>query len=244
MAQWWYRWPLTILALLVGFMLEACTDRYTSVTEAVIKTSKFVRGGFFARPWYIAVSWLFKWFFFFMYSFVPNQQQFLQFAFRVFALHCTAWRGVALHCIVSDQIELDRIGSQFMYLVFYFGMACLYIGEIVFVAFVGIKKGPQQGVVAIALVFITLLWHIQVFSFALRERCIIMIFGVRSRVLGLTLLHCTIHGIIRRFSCLVMHCCHVRSSTTPVLDVCCWVVCVCVCLGYVLVVLFLVFCAH
>lgn len=46
-----------------------------------------------------------------------------------------------------------------MYLLFSFSMACLYIGEIVFVAYVGIKEGAQQGVVAIILVGITVLWH-------------------------------------------------------------------------------------
>ena len=49
-----------------------------------------------------------------------------------------------------------------MYLLFRFSMMCLYIGEIVFVAFLGIKEGAAQSPVALILVFITILWHIQV----------------------------------------------------------------------------------
>lgn len=46
-----------------------------------------------------------------------------------------------------------------MYLLFAFSMACLYVGEVVFVAYMGIKEGVDQGVVALVLIFITLLWH-------------------------------------------------------------------------------------
>lgn len=49
-----------------------------------------------------------------------------------------------------------------MFLLFKFSMACLYIGEVVFFAFIGIKEGPTQGVVALLLIGITLAWHVMV----------------------------------------------------------------------------------
>lgn len=61
-------------------------------------------------------------------------------------------------------MHLSRPIVQFMYLLFRFSMACLYIGELVFVAFIGIKEGSRQGVVAVVLVVITVLWHCTVRS--------------------------------------------------------------------------------
>lgn len=52
--------------------------------------------------------------------------------------------------------------SQAMYLLFSFSMACLYVGEVVFLAYMGIKEGTSQGVLALILIFITLLWHLTV----------------------------------------------------------------------------------
>lgn len=57
---------------------------------------------------------------------------------------------------------LFRIFPQSMYLLFRFSMASLYIGEIVFVAYMGIKKGTYQGIAAIVLVVITAIWHMKV----------------------------------------------------------------------------------
>ena len=51
---------------------------------------------------------------------------------------------------------------QAMYLLFSFSMACLYVGEVVFVAYMGIKEGVTQGIVAIILLLITILWHFTV----------------------------------------------------------------------------------
>lgn len=51
---------------------------------------------------------------------------------------------------------------QAMFLLFSFGMASLYVGEVVFVAFIGIKQGAGQGVWALILIFITMAWHYMV----------------------------------------------------------------------------------
>eukprot|EP00904_Undaria_pinnatifida_P004555 jgi/Undpi1/140/HiC_scaffold_1.g00139.m1 len=56
-------------------------------------------------------------------------------------------------------VQTAESGGAAMYLLFAFSMACLYVGEVVFVAYMGIKKGVDQGVVALVLIFITLLWH-------------------------------------------------------------------------------------
>lgn len=51
------------------------------------------------------------------------------------------------------------VSCQAMYLLFSFGMASLYIGEVVFFAFIGIKKGVFQAIWALILIFITIAWH-------------------------------------------------------------------------------------
>lgn len=61
-------------------------------------------------------------------------------------------------------VQTAESGGAFMYLVFSFSMLCLYIGEIVFVAFLGIKKGAAQSPVALILVVITIVWHVQVYK--------------------------------------------------------------------------------
>ncbi|CAN0302436.1 unnamed protein product, partial [Hapterophycus canaliculatus] len=59
-------------------------------------------------------------------------------------------------------VQTAESGGASMYLLFRFSMASLYIGEIVFVAYMGIKKGSYQSIAAIVLVVITVLWHMQV----------------------------------------------------------------------------------
>lgn len=49
-----------------------------------------------------------------------------------------------------------------MYLLFTFSMACLYIGEVAFFAFIGIKEGARQAPLALILIIITAIWHMQV----------------------------------------------------------------------------------
>lgn len=51
---------------------------------------------------------------------------------------------------------------QSMYLLFSFSMACLYIGEVVFLAYIGIKKGAYETIAAVVLIFITIFWHMHV----------------------------------------------------------------------------------
>lgn len=48
---------------------------------------------------------------------------------------------------------------QAMYLLFSFGVAGLYVGEVVFFAFVGIKEGIGQATWALILIFVTMAWH-------------------------------------------------------------------------------------
>lgn len=46
-----------------------------------------------------------------------------------------------------------------MYPLFNFTMCCLYVAEVIFVAYIGIMKGPGQGVAALVLIGVTVLWH-------------------------------------------------------------------------------------
>ncbi|CAN0322366.1 unnamed protein product [Pylaiella littoralis] len=59
-------------------------------------------------------------------------------------------------------VQTAESGGASMYLLFRFSMASLYIGEVVFLAYVGLKKGPQQAALALILIGITFLWHLQV----------------------------------------------------------------------------------
>lgn len=73
---------------------------------------------------------------------------------------------------------------QAMYLLFSFSMACLYVGEVVFVAYVGIKEGVDQGVVALILVLITLVWHWSVSTavITLRRTMVLRTHGLHNNV--------------------------------------------------------------
>ncbi|CBJ31516.1 early-response-to-dehydration protein [Ectocarpus siliculosus] len=59
-------------------------------------------------------------------------------------------------------VQTAESGGGSMYLLFSFSMACLYIGEVVFLAYIGIKEGAYETIAAVVLIFITIFWHMHV----------------------------------------------------------------------------------
>ncbi|CAM9836918.1 unnamed protein product, partial [Scytosiphon promiscuus] len=83
-------------------------------------------------------------------------------------------------------VQTAESGGASMYLLFTFSMASLYIGEIVFVAYMGIKKGTYQGIASIILVVITALWHKLVnakFVKMSKEQCLEAAVAADARIL-------------------------------------------------------------
>eukprot|EP00300_Choanocystis_sp_HF-7_P015566 c19103_g1_i5.p1 GENE.c19103_g1_i5~~c19103_g1_i5.p1 ORF type:complete len:448 (+),score=115.16 c19103_g1_i5:1200-2543(+) len=80
------------------------------------------------------------------------------FAAAYFFIALVVWRHQALH--VYKQVSEG--GGSLWPLMFKMIMGCLYMSEIVFVVFMGIKKGVAQGPVAIVSVVLTFLFHMRV----------------------------------------------------------------------------------
>lgn len=80
------------------------------------------------------------------------------FAAAFFFIALTVWRHQALHVYK----QASEGGGNLWPLMFNMIMGCLYMSEIIFVVFMGIKKGVAQGPIAIVSVVLTVLFHLRV----------------------------------------------------------------------------------